>query len=184
MFWKLRIRPGEDERNVYAEAKEYGIICKPQDLRGIVERLDKYLKKTKVRGAGLPKYIGRSHFLKYGSEKWYEWSIGLSCAKEGRLSNEQGRMWYFELMPNRHYHLEQGTAEEVYEFPERNDILYYFVLVKYYWYYKEDGKIVYTGTDDGRKQREAFFRGLLDCIGFPVETLYTYPEDSTALFCK
>ncbi|MCI8303554.1 MAG: hypothetical protein HFF52_02895 [Lawsonibacter sp.] len=100
------------------------------------------------------------------------------------MSNEQGRMWYFELMPNRHYHLEQGTAEEVYEFPERNDILYYFVLVKYYWYYKEDGKIVYTGTDDGRKQREAFFQGLLDCIGFPVETLYTYPEDSTALFCK
>lgn len=47
MFWKLRIRPGEDERNVYAEAKEYGIICKPQDLRGIVERLDKYLKKQR-----------------------------------------------------------------------------------------------------------------------------------------
>ena len=166
MFWNLRIRPGEDERKVYAEAAEYGIVCKPQDLEGIVERLDKYIKKTKVRGAGLPKYIGRSHLIWGGSEKWYEWSIGLSCAKEGRLSNEQ------------------GTAEEVYEFPERNDILYYFVLVKYYWYYREDGKIVYTGTDDGRKQREAFFQGLLDCIGFPVETLYTYPEDSTALFCK
>ena len=178
MFWNLRIRPGEDERKVYAEAAECGIVCKPQDLEGIVERLDKYIKKTKVRGAGLPKYIGRSHLIWGGSEKWYEWSIGLSCAKEGRLSNEQGRMWYFELMPNRHYHLEQGTAEEVY------DILYYFVLVKYYWYYREDGKIVYTGTDDGRKQREAFFQGLLDCIGFPVETLYTYPEDSTALFCK
>ena len=33
MFWKLRIRPGEEERNVYAEADEYGIICKPQDLQ-------------------------------------------------------------------------------------------------------------------------------------------------------
>lgn len=68
MFWKLRIRPGEDERNVYAEANEYGIICGPQDLQGIVESLDKYIKKTKVRGAGLQKYIGRSHLLK--DNKW------------------------------------------------------------------------------------------------------------------
>ena len=28
MFWKLRIRPGEDERNIYSEANEYGIINK------------------------------------------------------------------------------------------------------------------------------------------------------------
>ena len=55
MFWNLRIRAGEDERKVYAEADEYGIICKAQDLQGIAERLDKYIKKTKVRGAGLAK---------------------------------------------------------------------------------------------------------------------------------
>jgi len=47
MFWKIRIRPGEDERNVYAEAEEYGIICQAQDLQGIAERLDKYIKKQK-----------------------------------------------------------------------------------------------------------------------------------------
>ncbi len=39
MFWTLRIRPGEEERNVYAEAEEYGVIYKPQDLQGIAERL-------------------------------------------------------------------------------------------------------------------------------------------------
>ena len=51
MFWNLRIRPGEDERKVYAEAAECGIVCKPQDLEGIVERLDKYIKKTKFWSA-------------------------------------------------------------------------------------------------------------------------------------
>lgn len=183
MFWNLRIRAGEDERKVYAEADEYGIICKAQDLQGIAERLDKYIKKTKVRGAGLVKYIGRSHLID-GGENWYEWSMGLSCSKEGRLSNEQGRLWYFELMPNRHYHLEGDTAEEVYEFPERKDIPYYFILVKYYWYYEENGKTVYADSDEAREKREAFFQGLFDCIGFPVEILYTYPKDSTALFDK
>ena len=183
MFWELRIRPGEDERKVYAEAEEYGIICKVQDLQGIAERLDKYIKKTKVRGGGLTKYIGCSHLVNNG-EKWYEWSMGLSCSKEGRLSNEQGRLWYFELMPNRHYHLSQDIAEEVYEFPDRKDIIYYFVLVKYYWYYEENGKIVYTGDDEARKKREAFFQGLFDCIGFPIETLYTYPKESRVLFSK
>ncbi len=184
MFWRLRIRPGEDERNVYSEANEYGIICKPQDLQSIIERLDKYIKKTKVRGAGLTKYIGRSHLLSAAAEKWYDWGAGLSCSKEGRLSNEQGRLWYFELLPNRHYYLEHGTIKEIYEFPERKDILYYFILVKYYWYYEENGEIVYTGFDEDRKKREAFFQGLFDCIGFPVETLYTYPPDSKALFVK
>ena len=184
MFWKLRIRPGEDERNVYAEADEYGIICKPQDLQVITERLDKYMKKSKVRGAGLTKYIGRSHLVFGTGEKWYEWGAGLSCSKEGRLSNEQGRLWYFELLPNRHYYLEQDTVEEVYEFPERKDVLYYFVLVKYYWYYEENGKIVYADSDEARKKRESFFQGLFDCIGFPVELLYTYPKDSKGIFDK
>lgn len=184
MFWKLRIGPGEDERNVYAEANEYGIICRPQDLQGIIERLDKYIKKTKVRGAGLTKYIGRRHLLFYNAEQWYEWGVGLSCSKEGRLSNEQGRLWYFELLPNRHYYFEQNSAEEIYEFPERKDILYYFVLVKYYWYYKENGEIVCADSDAARKKRETFFEGLLDCIGFPLEILYTYPEDSATLFDK
>jgi len=59
MFWKLRIRPGEDERKVYAEAKEYGIICNARDLQGIAERLDQYMKKTKVRGAGPARQAGR-----------------------------------------------------------------------------------------------------------------------------
>ena len=183
MFWKLRIRPGEEEKTVYAEAKEYGILCKAQDLQGIAERLDKYMKKTKVRGAGLTRNIGSGHLIS-GGENWYEWSMGLSCAKEGRLSNEQGRLWYFELMPNRHYSVKQDTAKEVYEFPERKEILYYFVLVKYRWYYKEDGKIVYADSEEAREAREAFFRGLFDSIGFPVEPLYTYPEDASTLFQK
>lgn len=183
MFWKLRIKPDEDERKVYAEAKEYGIICKPQDLQGIAERLYKYMKKTKVRGAGLTKYIGRSHLIDNG-ENWYEWAIGLSFSKEGRLSNEQGRLWYFELMPNRHYKVEKHITEKVYEFPERKDAMYYFILVKYYWYYEENGEIVNADNDEGREKREAFFQGLFDCIGFPIETLYTYPKDSNTIFHK
>lgn len=90
MFWKQRIHPGEDERKVYDEAEEYGIICKAQDLQGIAERLDIYTKRTKVSGKGFTKYIGRSHLLLGNGEKWYEWSMGLSCTKERRLSNEQG----------------------------------------------------------------------------------------------
>ena len=183
MFWKLRMHPGEEERKVYAEAEEYGIICNVQELQGIAERVDKYIKKTKVRGAGLNKYIGRSHLVN-GGENWYEWSIGISYSKEGCLSNEQGRLWYFELMPNRHYHIEQNISERVYEFPERKDVLYYFILVKYYWYYEENGRMVCADSDDARKKREAFFRGLFDCIGFPVEVLYTYPKDSDGIFCK
>lgn len=183
MFWKLRIRPEEDERKIYAEADEYGIICKSQDLQGIAERLDRYMKKTKVRGAGLTKYIGRNHLVDNG-ENWYEWSIGLSCSKEGRLSNEQGRLWYFELMPNRHYKVEKNITEEVYEFPERKDVMYYFILVKYYWYYEENGEIVNTDNDEEREKRESFFQGLFDCIGFPIEHLYTYPKDSDTIFNK
>ncbi|MEY8317981.1 hypothetical protein AALB19_11820 [Oscillospiraceae bacterium 50-58] len=183
MFWKLRMHPGEEEQKVYAEAEEYGIICNVQDLQGIAERVDKYIKKTKVRGAGLNKYIGRSHLVS-GGENWYEWSIGVSYSKEGCLSNGQGRLWYFELMPNRHYHLEQDVSEEVYEFPERKDVLYYFILVKYYWYYEENGRIVCADSDDARKKREKFFQGLFDCIGFPVEVLYTYPKDSNGIFDK
>lgn len=183
LYWTLRMHPGEDERKVYAKAEEYGILCRPQDLQDIAERLDKYIKKTKVRGAGFRRYIGRSHLLFGGGEAWYEWSMGLSCALEGALNNEQGRLWLFELMPNRHYRLEENTAEEVYEFPERKDISYYFVLVKYYWYYKENGRIVCADPVDARQKREAFFQGLLDCIGFPVELLYTYPEESS-LFHK
>ncbi len=184
MFWKLRIRPGEEERTVYAEANEYGILCRPQDLQGITERLDRYIKKTKVRGAGLEKHIGRSHLLWGVREKWYEWGAGFSCAKEGRLSNEQGRLWYFELLPNRHYDLEHDAMKEVYEFPERKEIFYYFILVKYYWYYEENGAIVYTDSDEARSKREEFFQGLLDSIGFPVEPLYTYPKDSQGIFEK
>ncbi len=74
--------------------------------------------------------------------------------------------------------------EEVYEFPERKDILYYFVLVKYYWYYEENGKIVYADSDEARKKRESFFQGLFDRIGFPVKLLYTYPKDSKGIFDK
>ena len=74
--------------------------------------------------------------------------------------------------------------EEVYEFPERKDVLYYFVLVKYYWYYEEDGKIVCADSDEARKKRESFFQGLFDRIGFPVKLLYTYPKDSKGIFDK
>lgn len=42
--WDPR-NPGVREK-VYGEAAEYGIVCKIQDLKTIVERIDRYLKKT------------------------------------------------------------------------------------------------------------------------------------------
>ena len=62
--------------------------------------------------------------------------------------------------------------------------MYYFILVKYYWYYEENGEIVNTDNDEEREKRESFFQGLFDCIGFPIEHLYTYPKDSDTIFNK
>jgi len=46
-----------------------------------------------------------------------------------------------------------------------------------YWYYREEQEIVYYNDEQDRAKREAFFEGLLDCIGFPLEKLYTYGEE-------
>lgn len=43
---------------------------------------------------------------------------------------------------------------------------------------------VYADREETRKKREAFFQGLFDCIGFPVETLYTYPKEAMSIFDK
>ena len=56
MYW---IGNGTGVREkVYTDAVDYGLLCRRQDLETVVKGLDKYLKKTKVRGAGLCKRFG------------------------------------------------------------------------------------------------------------------------------
>ena len=52
-----------------------------------------------------------------------ESSVGLSCSKEGRLSNEQGRLWYFELLPNRHYYLGQDMIPPYFHILQQPEVL-------------------------------------------------------------
>ena len=175
MYWELRMHPGAEVKQVYADAAEYGIDCRVQNLNDITQRLDRYLKKAKVSSKGLTKLFGKTYLgLPDGNASWYPWCMESVWTKEGRLTNEQGRLFDFELLPNRHYHLSEEAEQEVYAFPERQDIPYYFLLIKFRWSYEEDGVQVYADDDPERAQRESFFQGLLDCIGFPLVPLHRY----------
>lgn len=161
MYHILRIRPDDIERKVYTEANEYGIICNKQDLQTIIERLDKYIKKNKVASKGLNKYLGHTQ-LHYESakESFYEWSAGVSIAKGWSLKAEQGSHFFFEIMPNRHYLISEKKSTQVYRFPERKDIDYYFILGKFYWYYEDNGEIIYCDEEEDRQKEKLFLK---DC---------------------
>lgn len=185
MYWSQNNLKDEEDK-LYADVVEYGIVCKVQDLKLIVERLDKYLKKTKVRGAGLSKRFGTSHW-QYGTsvESFSEWMMDAGATKSGCLSDEQGLFWHFELIPNRHYHIDHRkheVAREVYAFPERKDLVYNMILIKHRWFYERNGKKVYADSDDSRQKRTLFFQGLLDCIPFPLEVLHVYDKDEERIF--
>ena len=178
MYHIMRIKPDDIERKIYTDASEYGIICGRRELKDIISRLDKYIKKTKVASKGLDKKFGHIQ-LHFGTpeESFYEWSAGVSVAKGSSLKAEQGSHFFFEIMPNRHYILKDNISTEVYRFPERKDINYYFILGKFYWYYEDNGTIVYCDDEEDRIKRQEFFDGLLKCIGFPLEKLYTYDRE-------
>lgn len=185
MYWNQG-NVTDKENKLYAEAAEYGIVCKVQDLKLIVERLDKYLKKTKVRGAGLVKRFGVSHG-QFGTrvESWSEWRMEAGASRSGCLTDEQGLFWHFALNPNRHYHIDRDkgdVARETYAFPERKDLVYNIILIKHRWFYEHNGKKVYVDSDDVRQKRELFFQGLLECIGFPLEVLHIYDKDEERIF--
>ena len=186
MYW---IGNGTGVREkVYTDAVDYGLLCRRQDLETVVKGLDKYLKKTKVRGAGLCKRFG----VGYGVgcvgavvRCWTEWMMDAGASKVP-LSMEQGFVWHFELIPNRQFRLnEVGEAAEVWRFSDRRDIAYIATLLKHRWYYLRDGQTVSADTDKDRAKREAFFQGLLDSAGVPLEPLYTYgPEEEIGrIFC-
>lgn len=184
MYWLNTTEDGQEK--IYAEAAEYGIICKVQDLETIVKGIDKYLKKTKVRSAGLNKRFGESHW-QCGTrvESWSEWLMVAGCSRSGCLTDEQGALWHFELMPNRHYHIdhdENDAVTEVYAFPERKDLAYIIILIKHRLFYEQDGEIVYVDGADNHQKREVFFQGLLDSIGFPLETLHVYDKEEERIF--
>lgn len=117
---------------VYGEAAEYGIVCKIQDLKAVVEGIDRYLKKTRVRGQGLCKRFGYTVGIPETREtQWTEWIMDAGALKNNVLTAEQGLFWYFDLQPNRHFRIdENGTAREVYIFPERRELAYIIFLDK------------------------------------------------------
>lgn len=186
MYWLSSKEGGR----LYADAAEYGIVCGVQDLGVIVERLDKYIKKTKVRGAGLSKRFGVSHYQRgTGVESWLEWIMDAGAVKTGALTAEQGKLWHFELCPNRRFHIarrghdhDQDEVREVYAFPERKDLAYIVILIKDQWFCERQGKQIRLDSEDDLRARERFFQGLLDCIGFPLEPLHVYDKDEERVF--
>lgn len=186
MFQKLILVPGGEEEIIYDEVVEYGIACNIWDLKLIVERLDKYLKKMKVRSGGLIKKFGESHF-EYGTgvECCSEWLMTAGHNKVGSLTKAQGYLWHFELAPNRHYHIDHrngGGVQEVFAFPKRQDLYYTIILFKRRWFYECQGEKIYVDSDESRQAREVFFQGLLDCIGFPLEVLHVYDKMEERIF--
>ena len=67
---------------VYSDVTEYGIVCRIQDLKDIVDRVDKFLKKTKVRGQGLCKRFGQVNGIPGVREnQWTEWVMDVGAVK-------------------------------------------------------------------------------------------------------
>ena len=172
-------RTPDVREKVYSDVTEYGIVCRIQDLKDIVDRVDKFLKKTKVRGQGLCKRFGQVNGIPGVREnQWTEWVMDVGAVKNNVLTAEQGLFWHFELQSNRHFRLdEQGNAREVYIFPDRKDIFYIAFLDKKVWMVERDGELVSTDSQEIRRKREEFFEALLRSIGFPLETLYIYDRE-------
>lgn len=186
MYWDWDHERPEIKERVYDDAAEYGICCDIQDLNQIVSGLNKYLKKTKVRGAGLDVRFGASSSGGPGISDtcWREWEMGMGASKKNVLTAEQGLLWHFALAPNRHFHISaDGAAEEVYAFPDRWEFAYIVSLYKRNCYYFRDGQLIDADSEDVRRKRETFFQGLLDSIGFPLEVLYVYDKDEFTWGC-
>ena len=173
---------------VYTDAADYGLLCRRQDLEAVVKGLDKYLKKTKVRGAGLCRRFGVGYGVGSAGAVvrcWTEWMMDAGASK-APLSMEQGFVWHFELVPNRQFQVsEAGETREAWRFSDRKEIAYIATLLKHRWYYLRDGRTVDSDSVEDREKREAFFQGLLDSAGVPMEPLYAYgPEEETGrIFC-
>lgn len=173
---------------VYTDAADYGLLCRRQDLEAVVKGLDKYLKKTKVRGAGLCRRFGVGYGVGSAGAVvrcWTEWMMDAGASK-APLSMEQGFVWHFELVPNRQFQVsEAGETREAWRFSDRKEIAYIATLLKHRWYYLRDGRTVDLDSVEDREKREAFFQGLLDSAGVPMEPLYAYgPEEETGrIFC-
>lgn len=164
---------------VYSEAAEYGIVCSIQDLKDIVDDMDKFLKKTKVRGQGLCKRFGLTFGIPGTREKqWAEWVMDAGAMKNNVLTAEQGLFWHLDLQPNRHFRLdEHGNAREVYIFPEKKEFPYIVYLDKKVWTVERNGELVSTDGHEVRQKREAFFEELLGSIEFPLKVLHIYDRE-------
>lgn len=186
MYWDWDHNNPDIKERVYAESAVYGIQCRVQDLQEIVNGLNKYIKKTKVRGAGLNIQFGVLNPGGFGISDscWKEWLLDMGASKKNALTAEQGLFWYFSLKPNRHFHIDaDGKAREVFFFPDRKEFHYIVSLYKHNYFYFRNGQIVNTDNEDIRLKREIFFQGLLDSIGFPLEVLHVYDRDEESWGC-
>lgn len=186
MYWTWDHNNPDTKEKVYSEAAEYGIYCSVQDLQKVVNGLNKYIKKTKVRRAGLNTQFGTLNHGGPGISDccWKEWYMDMSAVKKNALTAEQGLFWYFRLKPNRHFHIDaEGKAREVYAFPDRTEFAYIVSLYKHNYYFYRNGQVINTDKEDVRLKREIFFEGLLNSIGFPLEVLYVYDRDEESWGC-
>lgn len=186
MYWDWDHNNLDIKERVYSESAEYGVQCRVQDLQEIVNELNKYMKKTKVRSAGLNMRFG---VLNHGGPGivdscWKEWLLDMGASKKNALTADQGLFWYFALKPNRHFHIDaDGKSREVFFFPDRVELPYIVSLYKHNYFYLRDGQIIDTDNEDIRLKRENFFQGLLNSIGFPLEVLHVYDKDEMNWGC-
>lgn len=185
MFAEGRVYGHPEERELYSQSADYGIRCQVQDLADIVQGLNRYLKKNKIRAAGLTVRFGVSVSGYQTTEKcWTEWIMDVREGPKSHNPPERGGYFSFKLIPNRHFHIgADGSAREVYLVPGREDLPYVIWLKKDLYYLLRDGQFIDMDTPEDREQRETFFQGLLDSVGRPLELLHQYRPEEGYLGC-
>lgn len=172
---------------VYMDAADYGIRCNYDELEEVLNNVKKYLKKTKVRADGLwHDFASRALGSPVTKETCFsEWKLRYSMFKAGTLKPEQGMMWEFVIRPNRHCHIqESGERRDCWAAPDHKEFDYIVELRKQNYYFLEDGKRVETDEPEIRKQREDFFDGLLESVGFELVKIYEYEPEEEPYGCR
>lgn len=185
MFVEGSIYGRPEEPRLYSQVADYGIQCKVQDLADIVQEVNRYLKKNKIRTSGMAVRFGVSNSGYQTKEKcWTEWIMDVFIGCRSHNLPEQGGYFFFQMIPNRHFHIkEDGSAQEVYLVPGREDLPYVIRLKKDLYYLLRDGQFIDLDTPEDKEKREKFFQGLLNSIGRPLELLHQYQPMESPLGC-
>lgn len=160
MFDEGRVYGYPEESKLYSEAADYGILCRVQDLADIIQGVNLFLKKNKIRTAGLSVRFGVSNSGYQTKEKcWNEWIMDVFMGPRSHNLPERGGNFFFQMIPNRHFHIkEDGSAHEVYLVPGREDIPYIIRLEKKLYFLLRDGHFIDLDTSEDKAIREIFFR--------------------------